>query len=43
MALHYVQLFGEHTDNAMAVLDHGIPDAITPKLHTVVWGGAGDC
>lgn len=34
MVLHYVHLFGEHIDNAMAVLDLGIPDQTTPELHT---------
>ena len=34
MVLHYVHLFGEHIDNAMTVLDQGVPDPITPKLHT---------
>lgn len=34
MVLHYVHLFGEHIDNAMAVLDLGIPEPITPELHT---------
>lgn len=38
MVLHYVHLFGEHIDNAMAVLDLGIPHAITPKLHTAAAG-----
>jgi integrase len=41
MVLHYVHLFSEHIDNAMAVLDLGIPDAITPELHTGSGGGAG--
>lgn len=36
MVLHYVHLFGEHIDNAMAVLDQGIPEPITPELHTAV-------
>ena len=35
MVLHYVHLFGEHIDNAMAVLDLAIPEPITPELHTV--------
>ena len=34
MVLHYVHLFGEHIDNAMAILDLGIPEPITPELHT---------
>lgn len=34
MVLHYVHLFGEHIDNAMAVLDLGVPKPITPELHT---------
>jgi len=34
MVLHYVHLFGEHIDNAMAVLDLGVPEPITPELHT---------
>ena len=34
MVLHYVHLFGEHIDNAISVLDMGVPDPITPELHT---------
>ena len=40
MVLHYVHLFGEHIDNAMTVLDRGVPDAITPELHTGVGGSS---
>jgi integrase len=34
MVLHYVHIFGEYIDNEMSVLDVGIPDTITPELHT---------
>lgn len=35
MVLHYVHLFGEHIDNAISALDIGIPDSITPEIHTL--------
>lgn len=34
MVLHYVHIFGEHIDNEMNVLDVGVPDSLTPELHT---------
>jgi integrase len=40
MVLHYVHLFGEHVNNAIAVLDRRVPELITPELHTLNESGS---
>jgi len=34
MVLRYVHIHGQHIDSAIAALDTGKPDAVTPELHT---------
>jgi len=34
MVLHYVHVFGQHIDDAIHGLNIGVPDSLTPELHT---------
>jgi hypothetical protein len=41
MLMHYAHVFAPHVDQALSILNRGIPDAITPELHTVAGQGDG--